>query len=155
MASSKDQELNPIQRSRRELTEAAELARELEAINDDELGALVTHLGLEGNRLGAYKYRRIDIYLASIGESIIARELYLEKRRFITKQLANTGLLAAAVGNNKTRPRGRPDLLSLPLVDRYAEKNPKVDRNVFADVLMANDLRWLSAPVVPRVDPRL
>lgn len=147
--------LSPVQRSRRELTVAAELAMELEAISKDELNALAIQLRLDRDILAYRKPARMEKHLSNIGESIVAREVYMQKRRFITKQLANTGLLAAAVGSSNQPPLSHIELVKMPLVDRFANTNPNVNRSVFVDILIANDLHWLSEPVTPKVSTRL
>lgn len=153
MTSIENSPQSPVTRAREVLTAAAIKAEELDAITNVELGALALHLGLSVERLSYDKRSKKDEYLAHIGEKICARETYLKDRRFIQKQLANTGLLAAAVGDLTRDPLDRAELLSLEPIDHLAARHPRVDRNVFVDVSIANDLDWLSSLTKPTTAP--
>ena len=150
MTSTENPSQSPEVRSREVLRASAINAREHAAITKLELGALSLHLGFQADdKLSYDKRSKIDEYLAHIGEKIRGREDFLKDRRFVMKRLANTGLLAAAVGNLEKGPMSRSELLALEVIDQLAVKNPKVNRNVFVDLWVANDLDWLCSPTKP------
>jgi hypothetical protein len=142
--------LKPLERSRVELTETIERYKAKEMLRPEEAKALRAHLGIDFMQRSPAIVERCSQQLAMLSGRIIHREMELTHQSHLGKSIGSTGLLAYSVGREDSEPHGRIELMQHDLVVATAKRYPVVDRNVFIDKYIENDLKWLFEPLEPR-----
>ena len=143
-------QLMPYERSRAELGSAIDTHHQAGSLESPVRSALRMHLGVDYMLRSPAIVKKCESNLAAIAARIVFREHELESNVFVREELGATGLLACAVGRDTGESQGRLELRNHPLIVATEEKYPGVDKNVFIDKFIINDLRWLYERLKPR-----
>lgn len=146
----------PEAQARNELKAAIQHAKDMNRLDTLQTATLAHHLGVAGLGQPVGVDKRTG-QLWSIANVLETRQAELLTRRFHSaRDLAQTGMLALAVGNPNHEPplmpQNRAELISAPIVLAVAsnKKNAHVRRDVIVDKLLERDLMWLTALTVPK-----